>query len=164
MCLSPELDDCLAFVETIARCLPMVEFPLAPRPGRVRILLTDACYSSALQCVGVFLAVLRAHGPPRYYFAAARIPQWLLDAFAAFVQRKTYICQAELLAYLCAYLTFPDLLEGHLIQHFGVRQHGCHLWSRQGGIEPARLCPPDSCHSPAGAAPQVLPLVRLCLF
>ena len=31
----------------------------------------------------------------------------------------TYICQAELLAYLCAYLTFPDLLEGHLIHHFG---------------------------------------------
>ena len=30
-----------------------------------------------------------------------------------------YICQAELLAYLCAYLTFPDLLEGHLIHHFG---------------------------------------------
>ena len=81
--------------------------------------LTDACYSSTLQCVGVFLAVLRAHGPLRYYFAAARIPQWLLDAFAAFVQRMTYICQAELLAYLCAYLTFPDLLEGHLIHHFG---------------------------------------------
>ena len=51
--------------------------------------------------------------------AAARIPQWLLGAFAAFAQRKTYICQAELLAYLCAYLTFPDLLEGHLIHHFG---------------------------------------------
>ena len=30
-----------------------------------------------------------------------------------------YICQAELLAYLCAYLTFTDLLEGHLIHHFG---------------------------------------------
>ena len=42
-----------------------------------------------------------------------------LGAFAAFAQRKTYICQAELLAYLCAYLTFPDLLEGHLIHHFG---------------------------------------------
>ena len=39
--------------------------------------------------------------------------------FAAFAQRKTYICQAELLAYLCAYLTFPDLLKGHLIHHFG---------------------------------------------
>ena len=35
------------------------------------------------------------------------------------MQRKTYICQAELLAYLCAYLTFSDLLEGQLIHHFG---------------------------------------------
>ena len=52
-----------------------------------------------------------------HYFAAARIPQWLLDAFAAFVQRQTYICQAELLAYLCAYLTFSDLLQGQLIHH-----------------------------------------------
>ena len=38
VCLSPELDDCLAFVETIASCLPMVEFPLAPAGAAPQVL------------------------------------------------------------------------------------------------------------------------------
>ena len=32
--------------------------------------------------------------------------------------KLTYTCQAELVAAACAYLTFPDLLEGRLVHHF----------------------------------------------
>ena len=45
-------------------------------------------------------------------------PRWALCLFEYLCKQLTYICQAELYAALCAYVTFPDLLRGRLVHHF----------------------------------------------
>ena len=51
----------------------------------------------------------------RYYFARCQCPP---DVLQAFVHRKQYIGQLELLAAVAAYTTFPDILRGRRVIHW----------------------------------------------
>jgi len=53
-----------------------------------------------------------------YLFTGAVIPAWIFGIFRAMEAKKTYICQAEILAAACAYFTFPDVVRGRLVHHF----------------------------------------------
>ena len=51
------------------------------------------------------------------HYAGGETPAWLL-AFLAWLQAKAnYIFDLELVAALCLYLTFPELLQGRILHH-----------------------------------------------
>ena len=117
--MSIEVAECLSFLQFFARQLPMADFPLEPILEPPVVVLTDASYSSARQVVGVVVVVPAPDGrsAPAYHYTYGHIPDWILRLFESFSTRRTYICQAELLAMLVPYLTFPDILEGRPVHH-----------------------------------------------
>ena len=42
----------------------------------------------------------------------------MVALFVRLHRKRTHICQFEILAAVCAYLTFPDVLSGRLVHHF----------------------------------------------
>ena len=54
----------------------------------------------------------------RWYYASAMVPPWMVAWYKRLSRKKTYICQWEILAAVCAYLTFGDLLRSRLVHHF----------------------------------------------
>ena len=51
-------------------------------------------------------------------YAGGEAPAWLLAFFASLHSKSNYIFELELVAALCAYLTFPDVLQGRILHHF----------------------------------------------
>ena len=90
-------------------------FPIRSDPPVV--VLTDASFEPGAWSGGLGIVV---YSPltREYHYSDSVIPPWILDVFWLLEEKQTYICQAELLAAACAYLTFPDLVFGRLVHHF----------------------------------------------
>ena len=124
-----ELLRCVLFVrEAVLRVRPAV-FPLCPSPSQLVFLIwTDA--SGAARGDHRWWLSEEGATPPRlgvvvydprqrrWHFALCDVPAWMRALFWRMSRKQTYICQWEVLACLCAYLTFPDLLAGELAHHF----------------------------------------------
>ena len=54
----------------------------------------------------------------RWYYSSSVAPKWMAALFRRLQRKQTYICQWEILAVVCAYLTFRDLLRSRLAHHF----------------------------------------------
>ena len=54
----------------------------------------------------------------RLYHEAGGVAPWMLALFERLQPKKTYIATYELLAEVCAYTSFPDVLRGRIIYHF----------------------------------------------
>jgi hypothetical protein len=114
--LTAEIERSLAFLERALPLLPPVSVPLRPRRELPCVVLSDASFSrSKGGRVGVVVWCPRRQ---QLFHCEARPPPWM-DAWLHRLERKaTYICQFELVAALCAYLTFPDVLDGRQVHHF----------------------------------------------
>ena len=75
------------------------------------VVMTDAEGNGG---IGVLVALPSGH----LFYAYGIVPPWLIELIESFRRRGTYICQYELIAAVCAYLTFPELLRGRPIHHF----------------------------------------------
>ena len=53
-----------------------------------------------------------------WHYSSQPVPGWMVSLFVRLQSQQTYICQFELLAALCAYITFPDVLGNMLAHHF----------------------------------------------
>ena len=113
-----ELGECLVFLLRVLDVLRPVRVPLFPVRAEPPVLVfSDASYKTKNRVgelgVVVWCPVLR-----QLFCAGGRLPGWTLCLFEYLCKQLTYICQAELYAALCAYVTFPDLLRGRLVHHF----------------------------------------------
>ena len=52
------------------------------------------------------------------YYSSRKVPFYLVEYFMYLQLQSTYICQAELLALVSAYFSFPELLGQRLVHHF----------------------------------------------
>ena len=104
---------CLVFLREAVRLVKPVTFPLLRAVKQHLVLVwTDA---STIPKLGVVVYVPDTR---RWYYASCMVPPWMMALLYRLQWKKTYICQLELLAVVCAYLTFGDLLRGRLIHHF----------------------------------------------
>jgi hypothetical protein len=115
--------DCISALLRIIPEIRSVEIPLRPAVGeRPVVILTDAMWRPKSRTadpwgrIGVLLWT--PYREQEYWFTWAYIPVWMVILFQRLQFKLTYICQAELVAAACVYLTFPDLLEGRLVHHF----------------------------------------------
>ena len=107
------LARCLIFLREAVRLVRPVVFPLHPMvAAKVVLVWTDA---SGKPCMGI---VLYCPDDERWYYSYRMVPPWMAAWFSRLQRKKTYICQWEILAAVCAYLTFPDMLRGRLAHHF----------------------------------------------
>ena len=91
------------------RLVQPVVFPLCPMVGtKIVLIWTDA--SGAPQ-LGI---VLYYPDTDQWYYSSSTAPKWMVALFRRLQRKQTYICQWEILAAVCAYLTFPDMLRGRL--------------------------------------------------
>ena len=110
-----ELDRCLTFLSSAVQVVRPTFFPFCPAVRQLRcVVLTDASFSDMSGCLGVVVWCPRLE---RWFYASARVPPWMLALFQRLVRKKNYICHFELLAAVCAYLTFPDILASRLVHH-----------------------------------------------
>ena len=90
-----------------------------PTPPQARalpvIVLTDASFSKMSGMIGVTI-----YCPYRnaLFYTSSIASRTLICLLHWYERKKTYICQLELIAAVCAYTTFPDLLRGRLVHHF----------------------------------------------
>ena len=110
---SPEVLQCLVFLREAVRLVKPVTFPLLRAVKQHVVLIwTDA---STIPKLGIVVYIPDSR---RWYYASSIVPPWMMALFYRLQRKQTYICQLELLAVVCAYLTFGDLLRGRLIHHF----------------------------------------------
>ena len=117
---SPQSDvaECLTFLLRILDVLRPVSVPVFPMRCEEPVLVfSDASYKTKSK-IGELGVVVWCPARRRLFCAGARLPAWALCLFEYLRKQKTYICQAELYAALCAWVTFPDLLRGRLVHHF----------------------------------------------
>ena len=113
-------------LSALARLLPRlrdVEFPLLPRLDAAVIVLTDASEESG--GVGEVGVVIFDPVSGDHFAAGCILPSWVVSVLASLRRKKKYITQFELIAALCAYLTFPELLRGRLVHHFIDNKQRC---------------------------------------
>ena len=93
-----------------------VFFPFFPSVRRQCVVVfTDASFSEMSGRLGV---VVYCPCSAQWLYASAQVPSWMVALFSRLQRKSTYIGQFEILAAVCAYLTFPDLIEGQLVHHF----------------------------------------------
>ena len=93
-----------------------VRVPLRTRAGELPlIILTDASFSGMSGRIGV---VVYCHYRRLLWYTSKQAPKYLICLLQYYELKKTYICQLELIAAVCAYLTFPDVIRGRLVHHF----------------------------------------------
>jgi hypothetical protein len=92
---------------------------MAPSARRPVVVLTDAYFEQS-SMKGGFGVVLWDPEQPQELLCAGEeeLPGWMIAQLARLARKKTYIAQYELIAEICAYLTFPDKLRGRLVHHF----------------------------------------------
>ena len=83
------------------------------------VVLTDAC-TTKHKLGGLGVVVWDPDDGPagRLYHEAGGVAPWMLALFERLQRKKTYIATYELLAEVCAYTSFPDVLRGRIIYHF----------------------------------------------
>ena len=83
------------------------------------VVLTDAC-TTKHKLGGLGVVVWDPDDGParRLYHEAGGVAPWMLALFERLQPKKTYIATYELLAEVCAYTSFPDVLRGRIIYHF----------------------------------------------
>jgi hypothetical protein len=98
---------------------PPRQFRLRPvRALRPLVVYTDAAFERhGSKGLGIVVFAWNSSSN-RYdsFFAGMETPDWLLGLFVE--DRKTYICQLELLAAVCAATTFPELFRDAYVLHF----------------------------------------------
>ena len=111
-----ELERCLVALRDLISDLKPVRIPLFPRMyDQPVVVLTDASFSSMSGKLGVFIwdpLTLKT------WYTALKVPAAFISLLQSLELKKTYICQLELVAALAAYLTFPDIVRGRLVNHF----------------------------------------------
>ena len=131
--VSLEMDDellrCVYFVKEAVRLVRPAAFPLCPSVALYVLLVWTDASGAARGDHRWWLSGPGAEPPRlgvvvfsprtrRWYFASCPVPLWMRALFWRLSRKKSYICQWEILAVLCAYLTFGDILAGQLIHHF----------------------------------------------
>ena len=110
---SPEMLQRLIFLREAVRLIKPVVFPLSRPVWQATLLLwTDA---SNIPKLGVVLYVPDTR---RWYYSSCLVPQWMSALLRRLQRKKTYICQYEVLAAVCAYLSFGDIMANRLVHHF----------------------------------------------
>ena len=95
------------------------EFPMAPSARRPVVVLTDAYFEQSSRRGGFGVVLWDPEQPQELLCAGEEeLPGWMIAQLARLARKKTYIAQYELIAEICAYLTFPDKLRGRLVHHF----------------------------------------------
>ena len=119
-----DLDMLFAFLDVVLRALPALLVFMRRDERRPVHLYTDASYERRggrpRDGDGVIAVVLvdpsaRA-GDPAMRVAMLAVPSWIWQKLAP--DRETHILQAELLAMVAAYWTFPEQLAGRPIYHW----------------------------------------------
>eukprot|EP00310_Coccolithus_braarudii_P011596 CAMPEP_0183379174 /NCGR_PEP_ID=MMETSP0164_2-20130417/125291_1 /TAXON_ID=221442 /ORGANISM="Coccolithus pelagicus ssp braarudi, Strain PLY182g" /LENGTH=806 /DNA_ID=CAMNT_0025556753 /DNA_START=1 /DNA_END=2424 /DNA_ORIENTATION=+ len=114
----PDVAECLTFLLRILDVLRPVSVHVFPvRCEEPILVFSDASYKTQSR-IGELGVVVWCPARRRLFCAGARLPAWALYRFEYLCKQMTYICQAELYAALCAWVTFPDLLRGRLVHHF----------------------------------------------
>ena len=95
------------------------EFPMDPAPRRPVVVLTDAYFEQDSRKGGFGVVLWDPEQPQELLYAGdEELPGWMLAQLTRLVRKKTYIAQYEIIAEICAYLTFPDKLQGRSVHHF----------------------------------------------
>ena len=114
--VNSDLETAMLALVQIIMVLKPVRIPLRTRAGeRPLIILTDASFSGMTGRIGV---VVFCPYRCQYWYTSKQAPKYLICLLQYYELKKTYICQLELIAAVCAYLTFPDVIRGRLVHHF----------------------------------------------
>ena len=112
------MHDCLTYLLRVVEVLRPVTLPIFPvRSEEPVVVLTDASFKTSTM-TGELGVVAWCPRLRKLYYSSAKMPRWMILLFLWIQTKLTYICQAELVAALCFYLTFPELARGRLMHHF----------------------------------------------
>lgn len=105
-----------ALLQVVDRLQP-VEYSLFRRRDWAVVVMSDASFNmrSATGQIGV---VVWCPQRRRMFYTAAADMRKIIAALRDIEIKETYITQLELVAALCAYLTWPDILADRLVHHF----------------------------------------------
>ena len=110
-----DLCECLHALHDALPLIQPVEFPLFRRKDHAIIILSDASWSANSGRMGL---VLWCPYRMELFYSSRKVPFYLVEYFMHLQLQSTYICQAELLALVAAYFSYPELLGQRLIHHF----------------------------------------------
>ena len=113
---SDVFDSLSALLQVVDRLRP-VEFSLFRRRDWAVVVLSDASFDIEAQ-TGQLGVVVWCPLRQRMFYTAEADLRSLLAALRDIELKKTYITPLELVAALCAYLTWPDVLSDRLVHHF----------------------------------------------
>ena len=127
--LHTPLHSALRLLQRLTNALRPVVMRLFVRTDPPVIILTDASqsgdpasalpgFSRTARYTAKLGVVLKDMRDGRMYYTHATAPRWLIVLLIYLKFKKTYICQWELVAVVCAYLTFPDVIQDRLVHHF----------------------------------------------
>ena len=94
-----------------------VEYSLFRRRDWAVVVMSDASFDMA-SATGQLGVVVWCPQRQRMFYTAAADLRKLLATLRNFALKQTYITQLELIAAVCAYLTWPDVLADRLVHHF----------------------------------------------
>lgn len=105
-----------ALLQVLDRLQP-VEYSLFRRRDWAVVIMSDASFDMA-NATGQLGVVVWCPQRQRMFYTAASDLRKMISVLRSFEIKETYITQLELVAAVCAYLTWPDVLADRLVHHF----------------------------------------------
>ena len=105
-----------ALLQVLDRLRP-VEYSLFRRRDWAVVVMSDASFNMP-KATGQIGVVVWCPQRQRMFYTAAADLRRIVAALRDIELKETYITQLELVAALCAYLTWPDVLVSRLVHHF----------------------------------------------